>query len=324
MIIVSEEKIDQRWDALSPALREALVSEINSEFMWRTCEAEHIPKEKIYEVGRIVGYVLLGFVHPEDLAHELKTFLAFNPQTADSISTAINNRVFVPLKEDLGQIFEPPSKLGLPASQPPRLVEEIKTAPASSPPAPPAPSSGSMGEFARLGMVKEPATPEKPKPPVVNHAEPPPTMLHEETPIKPAQQVSSFKIETPTPKLSDIKSGASPDIPKPAVIDFGRYTAPSTPPPPKIFEEGSGGQAKPFDATQSKPPRIVHYTEFRTPLENQAEVPDRQPPPNIPLAEKELPTGEFAKLPEKEAVPPTPPVPPRPRIEPPEIRTPSN
>ena len=46
-------------------------SEANSDTVWKTAEGEHLPEEKIMTASKLVGYVLMGFIHPEDLAREL-------------------------------------------------------------------------------------------------------------------------------------------------------------------------------------------------------------------------------------------------------------
>ncbi len=346
MTTIPQEIVLERWDTLPNNLKDELVSEPNSNFLWKTCEAEHIPDERIYDAARIVSYVLLGFLHPGDLGEELAEALTINRQVADSIARAVNDRILNPLKDELDEIYEPPSKLAppVPLSEPPKPVEEIKIAPEpTAPPPKPSPykiSEGNLGgqaapvgEFAKFGLTKEsapsfakategkePIRQAQGEPPVVSGIEPPPTMLHEETVIKPAAGTSSFKIEAPTPKLSDIKFGKSAAEPSSAIVSFGK---PSAPPPAKTA------------AAESKPPRIVHYTEFRTPL---GELPENKPaetggqaPPNIPFAESNpsqisagnlrgqaAPPGELARPAAEESFPePTktpPPVPPKPTV----------
>jgi len=279
-----------RLKTLPEDLRMTISSAQTAEIIKRVCEQNNVLENKTLAVAGAVGLVLLGFIHPEELASEIATRTGIAQQVAKDVSDSLATRIFNPLRDLLDRAYAPvPHEHEIP--QPPKLVEEIKAMPAPPPPppsGPAAPSSGFVGEFARLGATKEPAAPEKSKPPVVSHVEPPPTMLHEETLIKSAPQTSSFKIEAPTPKLSDIRAKES-EIPKPAILDFGGSTSkPPVPPPlPKTTAPESkpsdatlgkpfdgaqgkpfdGAQGKPFDGAQGKTPRIVHYTEFRTPLD---------------------------------------------------------
>lgn len=297
MLYLTSEEIGERWDTVPKSLREEICSDVNADFIWKTCETEHLPEEKRYDVARAVGYVLLGFLHPGDLAEEFAEAVQTNKQTADTIANAINARIFVPVEEELNKVYEPPSKFA-----PPVPVEEIKPGESkwfsgaaaragAAPPAvsrvepPPPPKTAGegpvgrsipLGEFARIGKVSplqvfggksaavsgvKPAEPSKgalPSP--VKSAESPPMMLHEEVPLKTAPEASSFKIEIPTPKLSEVKTEKEAAMPKPAIIDFGK--PPMPPSPKKQMEDATRNVAQ-----EQKPARIVHYTEFRTPLD---------------------------------------------------------
>ena len=101
MTTPTEEQLFARWDTLPESLREALFSETNSDFLWKTCEDEHLPEEKINVVAKVMGYVLLGFIHPEDVARELKERLNLDPKSAKTIEDALKGRIFTPLAADL-------------------------------------------------------------------------------------------------------------------------------------------------------------------------------------------------------------------------------
>src|SRR5665213_546126 len=99
MIIPTEEQIIDRWDSLPVSLKEALTSDANSDLIWKISEAEHIPDQKIYEIGRAVSHVLFGFMHPEDLATEMRDGSQLNPQTVTSIAGQLNQKIFAPLQQ---------------------------------------------------------------------------------------------------------------------------------------------------------------------------------------------------------------------------------
>jgi hypothetical protein len=110
MITITTDQALERWDTLPDSLREALYSEPNSDFLWRTCQDENVPDEKIYEIAKVAGYVMMGFLHPEDVALEIVDRLALDRKTASDIQEALNKRVFAPLQADLSKVYNPLSK----------------------------------------------------------------------------------------------------------------------------------------------------------------------------------------------------------------------
>ncbi len=264
MTIISRQQATQRWDTIPEKIREALISEPNNQFIWKTCETEHLSPEKLSEILRIAGLVLMGFIHAGDFAQELKESLDLNPQIATSIAKVVNERIFSPLKDDLEKIYEPPSAIA-----PKAFVLEIK--PAAPPPLIKAesPKPLAVSEFDRLNITK-PAVPLPPKPftpspsgrsstdftkapsaqvelslpgkppvipkPEIRTSVPPPIIIHEEPSVSPLKSAQEFKIDVPQPKLSEIKLNMAP---RPAVLEFGASQPPV---------------AKPSDTTRGKPP----------------------------------------------------------------------
>lgn len=111
MLTITKDQALNRWGTLTEALREALFLEINTDFVQKVCERENVPEAKRSEVAGIAGYVLLGFLHPEDLAEELIESLALNQQTAKAIAAAINERIFTPIREDIDKVYNPVTRL---------------------------------------------------------------------------------------------------------------------------------------------------------------------------------------------------------------------
>lgn len=250
MTIPTEDQALNRWDTVSQDLREALSSEPNSEFLWKTCIEENIPEEKIYDVSRIAGYVLLGFLHPEDVADELIHIINIDTQTAKSIQGALNNRIFIPLRPSIDKAYSPLSKSEIraasglktsqnisssfPESPKPAILSDIgwskqpqttPTAPAAitktaTPPPAPTPTPTSV-------PVPKPIAP-APAP------EPAPVMLHQDTAFKPAEKNAGFTLTKPQSgaEMSFGKSPAQTPI-RPAVLEFGSSTGGANKPAPK-------------------------------------------------------------------------------------------
>jgi len=110
MTTPTQDQAFQRWDALPDNLREAICFEANSDFVWKVCTDENLSEEKKHVVSRVVGYVFLGFLHPEDIAQELKDRLDLDTKTANTIEDALNKRIFVPLRADIDKIYSPLNK----------------------------------------------------------------------------------------------------------------------------------------------------------------------------------------------------------------------
>ncbi len=109
MTTISKDQALRRWDTLPQNLRETLTSENSSAIVWKVSEGEHIPPGKIYTVAKVAGWVLMGFLHPQDAERELHEQLGINPQIATSIANALDTRIFSPLKNDLEKIYAPAS-----------------------------------------------------------------------------------------------------------------------------------------------------------------------------------------------------------------------
>ena len=174
MTIISKTQALQRWDLLTDRLREALWSEANSDFLWNTCASENIPEQMRYTVARISGYVLMGFIHPEDVSKELIDALKIDQRTASDVQAALIGRIFNPLREDIDKVYAPLSKTEMPqpisAKLPtgPKIIQDIG-APAASVPPP--------GMRPQIPLTSQPPAPKSPSispnpPPVASFASP--------------------------------------------------------------------------------------------------------------------------------------------------------
>jgi len=121
MIKVTTNQALERWDTLPDILRDALFSEPNSDFLWRTCSDEYVPEKKIYEVAKVAGYVMMGFLHPEDVALEIIERLALDRKTATDIQNALSKRIFAPLQADLEKVYNPLGKFDVSSNIAPKV-----------------------------------------------------------------------------------------------------------------------------------------------------------------------------------------------------------
>lgn len=96
-------------------------SDKNNALIKQICQSKYLSDDKIGTVYKLSGYVLMGFLHPEDLAQELKEALQINPEVANPIANTLNDRIFSTLRADIDKIYEPPTKL---AEMPLELLRE--------------------------------------------------------------------------------------------------------------------------------------------------------------------------------------------------------
>jgi hypothetical protein len=212
MLLIPKEQALQRWDTLPDNLRDALCAETNSDFIWKTCRDEHIPDEKIYAVARVVGYVLMGFLHQEDASKEIQAAIGIDPRIADSIAGAINTRIFTPLRQSIDNVYEPAGKPGLglkTSGSGPMMIEETKTTSAPSP-APQKPILPTPG--------KNPET-----------TAPKPFILQENTSLEPNKKSSDFHVEILDDKLKGLSNIPRPAPIKLAVLELGENPRKSSP-----------------------------------------------------------------------------------------------
>jgi hypothetical protein len=338
MPVLSKQQVFERWDLLPENLREELVSDVNSKFIWQTCEAEHISDEKIYTISRIAGSVLMGFLHPEDMANEVRDELGIDIRIATSIASAINQRIFTPLRADIDKVYEPVT--GLTA---PKIFEEVHppiteliprltptpltsissiapvsttVAPVALPkqepiksPAEKAPSS--LDEFARLGKN----TPPSPPTPA-----PKPFVLQTESTSRPIPNAPDFRMPVVAENIMGNKRELEPLPTKTAVIEFGGMPIPKAPAPqssaaPKVTVVRYGSEKSVPPAMPPKPEPMRTITEI-TPETFKTAMPTPKAPTQssfTPLSQIPVPSPIMPKppTPAATAVPMTP-VPPKP------------
>lgn len=242
MTYVTKSEINERWDSLPEVLRKTMVAETTSDFVWKTCEAEHLSKQKIYDVARVVGYVFLGFIHPGDLADELVGVLQSDKRTAAAIASPITVRLLDPLKTELDGVYEPSSKFEEDGG--PKIIQDIGPSPkvsigfsGSVPPPPPTPAPGWSRETPSQPVVRlsgaipttppasaaqpkipppaapKPAVPTPPSPPSAKPAAPPPGTMDEFERLaqqRAAKNVPTAPSTTPTPPKPAVPAAPAP------------------------------------------------------------------------------------------------------------------
>ena len=329
----SYNQLSERWDLLPQSLKDALYSEVGSTLLWTTCEAEHIPESKIRDIARLMGYVLMGFLRPEDMATEIRDSTGIDIRIASSIVGVMNQKIFSLLRPDIDKVFD---LTGAPRSIMPKILEEVRPAPkaqisvASPPPAklpvaavPPAPSTPQQPSSTKTplsSMSPQPAK-EKGGSSIIR-----PVIFQTESVPRPILNAPNFKIPTIAEDIMGSKKDSVP-VPRPAVVEFGNLPMEKRSSVPSSF-------AAPTKTTPSiTPPRpepMRTITEITPQTTKPAESPTSvnvsaatfTPLTQIPVPSSAAPKPQSANMPAVPKpsfplpTPPKPPSPPAPRMDP--------
>ncbi len=317
MTPVSRQQKLNRWDTLTDSLREALLSETHSAIVWDTCAAEHLSKEKADVVANIVSAVLFGFVHADDVAHEIRDTTGIDIKIAQSLADTFTAKIFSRYKNELASIYAMPQELAASSPQPFTLDSVsgpvgVPTAPketASKPSAPPAvgvpAAPAAPVTFSQISAPVAPVAAEKiqasssPAPAPSAAAPQAPLIIQSRTEVSQVKTAPEFKLNISpesfaggTPRTEAKKSSGL--VPRPAQLELG-----------SMIEEKKNAPS--VAKTEIAAPRVVHYTDMRTPLPAlAAEEKPKAAPESFSGIKSSLlkTTSEFA--------PPSPPKPPAP------------
>lgn len=105
MQLVTNEQIYDRWEQVPEALKEAFFSVDNGERVWTTCESAGLPSEVIDNVLIVMGNILLGFTHINDLAKELQSIPGMTPEAIDRIIFQIDTQIFDPIRVEILKLY---------------------------------------------------------------------------------------------------------------------------------------------------------------------------------------------------------------------------
>src|SRR3989344_746059 len=285
MTIVSKQQAFERWDTLPDNIKEAAWAPQNTALIQSVCANEHIPQDKLPIVLRVSGYVLFGFIHPEDVSKELQEALGINSNIAASVADALDKRIFSSFRTDLDKIFSPPhlvlEEIRRPVPPPGLIVKpegtKAPTALAETRPSPPISPTALAPK--PPSMMPGPQITKPAAPPV-----PPPVFLRGgESGVKPITPGPGIHVEIPRaapPPPTGGPAGGSPlgrDI---------RILVGTPPPPAKVVFGPAPEPPKQTPRTELPAPRIVHYSPLKTPLAPRPGEPGKKEegPAPVPLA----------------------------------------
>jgi len=313
MIPINHQQILNRYDTLSENLKAAGFSPFNTKIIYQISREQHLTDDKIPKISELVGYVLFGFIHPEDLAKEIKESLNLNPEIANSIAVEIDRKIFALIRADLEKVYAPVVALAE-EGQPP--IEEAldlrgkikaeepvvsKVEPPKIVPVKEKPEEKKVEELQPSSVPRVEPLEATPPPAEIKPEAEGPMIIHKEAEFKPLAETKKSlgglfgflrKGKKEEKKISPVK----------AQVEIGLGTKPH-----ELEHEIT--QKEP-----SEPPkvRVVHYTEFPTPIspfgkteeEVKKEVPAEAEKPAVAPAFAEASAGKEAMADKKEIKPP--------------------
>jgi hypothetical protein len=102
----TKEQIWKLYEKLPPELKEAIFSEETADNIWGICSRNGIEDERISEVARYTGRVLMGLLPPDELPETLEKELKIDKGIAKKISQEINRFIFYPVKTSLEELYK--------------------------------------------------------------------------------------------------------------------------------------------------------------------------------------------------------------------------
>lgn len=124
----SKEEVWKLYEKLPKELKEAIFSKETADRIWEICSRNEIEDERISEIARYTGRVLMGLLPPNELEDTLVKELKLNKETAKKVSQEINRFILYPVKVNLEELYKieitPP--VGVAPSAPKTTLPEEK------------------------------------------------------------------------------------------------------------------------------------------------------------------------------------------------------
>lgn len=263
MINISKEQAQQRAETIPGVLRDIFFAPETIDVIEEVAKNNHLSEEKAGLLARVLGWVLLGFVHQDDTHQAVADVLGVDKRIAENIESALKNKIFNRYRDALDHIYTP--SIG---DAQPRIVDVLSEAPTM--PVRSAPTSAAPAPIGALNLAptkpseqKEVASPTSlsaKEPGSSETSAPKPFILQEEKTSVPTPTGGDFRLKIDEKLFGAGKTSVTPELQKQA--DASRRPAQLE------IGESQTKQEVPASALPSKEqePRVVHYTQFKTEL----------------------------------------------------------
>jgi hypothetical protein len=269
----------------------------------------------------------MGFLHPEDMANEIRDELGIDLRIAAAIASAINQRIFTPIRADIDKAYQPIAAAAV-ATTGPKIVQEIRPVPtAPKPTGTPPPMSIPVAPTVQMPAPKSaapmPSPAQKPAPSFVTPPSPMPSMPLRPSPVSVTARTSPATAPAPTsapaPKPVMFQTQAAPRpiqnapdfrIPKiaenimgenasrvlpvrSAIVEIGGIPKPATPsqiPQPSIPGMPRYGGEK-IEPPKPEPTRTITEVTPEAFQKTDIPVPKASPAPFTPILQTQVPSS---------------------------------
>ena len=129
----TKEELWKLYEKLPQELKEAVFSNENAENILQICNRNGVNDDRISEITKYIGRVLMGVLPPDELRETLEKKLKLDKEMAKRISQEINRFIFYPVKANLEELYkiEIAPIAGTPVKPPSRrkITEELEEKP---------------------------------------------------------------------------------------------------------------------------------------------------------------------------------------------------
>ena len=126
----TKEQLWKLYEKLPEELKEAVFAEETANNIDDICTRNGIEDNRISEIARYTGRVLIGVLPPEDFQETLEKELKLEKDLAKKVSQEINRFIFYPVKASLEELYKI-------ETAPPAKPTGITPPPEEKPPVPP-------------------------------------------------------------------------------------------------------------------------------------------------------------------------------------------
>ena len=121
----NKEQFWKLYEKLPEELKEAVFSENTANDIFHVCEKNEVSEEKIPEIAKCAGHVLLGILPPDKFQETLEKELKLKAETAKKVAQEINRFIFYPVKSSLEELF----KIEITPAAKPKVAKRAEAAP---------------------------------------------------------------------------------------------------------------------------------------------------------------------------------------------------
>jgi len=102
----TKEEFWKLYEKLPEELKEAVFSETTADNIFNICSRNGIEDERVSEIAKYVGRVLIGVLPPEEFQKTLETEIKLEPDIAKKVAQNISRFIFYSVKTNLEELYK--------------------------------------------------------------------------------------------------------------------------------------------------------------------------------------------------------------------------